>query len=165
MKRYFNFYHYLMIIPALVLYTNCDGYQSTSQDLNSLSSCTHSASLSLKLLNFDAELDCENVDLIKCERRSFHPNLQTDTTVREECVENAPQGSICLTLTERSYNTGGASDNPADYAPGAAYNFEEVNCYLSRFSHDQKPIFQSSTGNLKQSLIALHKSCLGGGAQ
>ncbi len=154
-----------MIIPTLVLYTNCDGYQSSSQQLGSLSSCTNSASLSLKLLNFDAQKDCENLDLIQCERRSFHPDVETTTTLREECVENVPQGSICLTLTERAYNTEGASENPADYQDGAAYNYEEVNCYLSHFSHNQKPIFQSSTPNLKQSLVALHKSCSAGGVQ
>ncbi len=165
MKRYFNFYHFIMIVPILLLYSNCDGYKSTDSTLSSLSNCANSASLSLKLLKFDASTDCNDLKLIHCERRVFSPNEDHGENTLESCLESSPYGAICLNITERTYNTTGASSDATEYEPGAAYNYSEVNCYLGRFSHNNKPIFRSSTENLQSSLLALHKQCEEGGSE
>lgn len=163
MKRYFNFYHYLMIIPALILYSNCDGYKSTEDSAGSLSSCTNTASLSLKLLKFDADADCNNTSLVQCDRRVFSPSQDNDQDQAEECLSDSPFGAVCIRLNEHFFNTSQASGETVDFEPGGSYNYQEYNCYMKRYSHNQKPIFQSSEPTLNGSLVALKEQCLQGG--
>lgn len=166
MGRYFNFYHYFLIVPLLLLYGNCDGYKSTTgTNQSSLSNCTNSASLSLKLLKFNPQNDCDQLSLVQCEKRIFGPEQENGEQDLESCLQNSAYGDVCLNLVERSYNTNGASDLAEDYLVGAQYNYEEVNCYMDRFSHDQKPIFKSSEPTLVASLASLHEQCIQGGRQ
>ena len=165
MKQYFNFFHLILLIPVLVLYTNCDGYKSSDETLGSLGSCANSASLSLKLLKFDPETDCLDKDLISCDVRSFSPENSNQSNNEERCLNHPTYGEVCINLTIRNYNTTGASRDPAEYAPGAAYNYDEVNCHLQKFSHQDVAIFSSSEDNLENSLSALYERCTKGARQ
>lgn len=145
-----------------MLYTNCDGYKSSSETLRSLA-CTNSASHSLKLLLFDAESDCHNHELIQCDQRIFSPEVDTGTMESQSCIQHSELGEVCLNLTERSFNTAGASDDDSEYLAGGPYNYQEFNCYYKKFSHNQSPIFSSSEDSLEKSIDKLYTNCKAGG--
>lgn len=152
------------MVPVLVLYGNCDGYQSTQESISSSSTCANNASLSLKLLDFNSARDCENLNLVHCDSRQFSPEVDNSAENQVEyCLEDSDFGETCLIVTEYRFNTRGASDLADDYKEGGAYNYQEFNCYMSRFSHKDKPVFSVSKPSLKESLLALKEQCLEGG--
>ena len=156
--------HFLLIIPALLLlYTNCDSFKSSESSQASLNNCKPTASLALKAMAFDPQTDCNNTELIHCERRHFRPDVISGEQTGEDCLSDTPYGNLCVSVVDRNYNTSGAEGEPQEFEEGGSYNYSEVNCYMVRFSQSGIPIFQSSTDSLESSLIALHKQCEQGG--
>lgn len=160
-----NYLHWLLILPVLILYVNCDGYKpADSRDINS-QTCHNSAKHSLKLQNFDASKDCSHWDDVVCEKRSFRPDLPTKISLADECLNTEVWGDICIEITYRDYDTSGASLDSSLYEPGASYNYQEYNCYFASFKHHGEAIFNSSHELLNESLNSLYKSCVEGDPQ
>lgn len=157
-----TYWTFLLLLPALVLYTSCDGYRSNTIKISS-QSCSNSAQLSLKLLKFDPNIDCDQTQKLVCEHRNFRPEIVDQVYQTEECLATSEFGELCLSVTNLDFNTESASDDPTQFEEGAAYNYEEYNCYYQGLSHNEKPIFSSTDSTLHGSLNRLYSACRQGG--
>ena len=162
MKTYFKAYHLLLLLPVLVLYGNCGSYEGSTGDTLGSQSCMNSAQHSRKLLNFDAETDCENAELISCDSRRFSPDTRNLEFEQDICDRSESFGDHCLTVKFRHYDTSSAEGAGEDFEPGGEYNYQEFNCYMKKYTHNDQAIFQSSAPTLRESLDQLYANCLKG---
>lgn len=159
MEKKSKFLLFLGILPVVLVYNNCGGYQKNeSGKTNTSTTCKVGPSAVLKLQGFNAATDCQGLIDIRCEARIFNPEIADGILEKEECLEDDP--SSCLTVTHRSYNTAAAGGEVGDYLPGGSYNYQEYNCYDPKFNHNGHPIIQSSASSLNEAVEKLQNHCL-----
>ncbi len=150
----------IWVVPALVLYNNCDGFSIQSESSLSLGrTCEPPVQESLKVMNFSQDEDCQVFADISCDARVFSPNTQDGEDTLSLCFESQAFGARCLDVKHLFFDTSRALGEPEDFAPGGAYNYAEFNCYNRRLLHQDRAIFHSSADTLEKAIDALYAKC------
>jgi hypothetical protein len=158
-----SIYHWLFLLPFIVLYNNCGGFKKIdTQKVLGSSTCQISAKVSLKLAQFSIN-ECDKLSDIVCEKRLFNPEVLSGDYLVKECISSSTLGEHCFDLMVRQYDTSQADGEPEEFALGGSYNYQEINCYNKKWTHNNVAIFTSSAQSSVAAVEQLYKKCIEGG--
>jgi hypothetical protein len=149
----------LGLLCLLIPFQNCGKQMKAATYSEGSSSAQCKAVLKAEALaSFDAgSFECGNFNHYACDRRIFSPNVDDLSHQLKECVSG---GQECVDVEVRQFSTAGlkSSEDPALFAPGEAYNREEIRCH-HRFFYEDVALFEGEGESLEEALAAAMKAC------
>lgn len=145
----------LLLLCALLPFQNCGQQMTAARNQSSTAgSAQCRAQLKAEALaaGRPASLNCSDFSQYQCERRIFSPDVENMTHFLREC---SASGSTCVDVEIHQFSTAEAKnsdEDPSLFAPGGAYNREEIRCTHNR-------LYEGEGDSLEEALAKAVAAC------